>query len=399
VLIVSFLSLFKKKKKTDYEPNVSIVVPAYNEQKNIIKCLKSIYGSEYSKDKIEVIVVDDKSKDDTVAYLELFKRKCDPSLIIIKEEHRGKSETLNAGIKAAKYDIIFTVDADTIISKDVLKKLVQPFLDEKVGATNGSCVVRNRNSLLGMFQNIEYHYNNLIKKSFCTLFDNGIWFFGAFACYRKDVLEKIGYFKKHSLTEDANAALEIYSAGYKTMNVHDAYGFVLVPKTIKGFFKQRTRWWIGVLQSLKANKKLLSFKSSPSILFLFFNQYWWSFYSIISLPMIAYHFNYWLPYNTTTFYTFFMYTFRWFTLLGPVHVIYMIPEWGISLYSIFGVLSGLITAFLIIKALYLFKEKIHLKNNIIGIFFYFPYTILLNIVIIISVIRAQFSKKSYFIKN
>ena len=62
-----------------------------------------------------------------------------------------------------------------------------------------------------------------------------------------------------------------YQNLYKTMNVHDAYGFVLVPETIKGFFKQRTRWWIGVLQSLKANKKLLSFKSSPSILFLFFN--------------------------------------------------------------------------------------------------------------------------------
>ena len=389
VFITSFILLFKKQKITDYEPNVSIIVPCYNEEKNIENCLDAVYASDYPKNKIEIIVVDDGSTDNTVDILKNYPK----DIKIIKGKHKGKSEALNQGIKKAVNNIIFTVDADTNIEKTTLKKLVQPFTDEKVGATNGSCVARNKNSLLGMFQNIEYHYNNLIRKSFSVLFNNGIWFYGAFACYRKDIMEKIGYFKKDSMTEDADIALEIYAAGYKTINVHDAFGYVLVPSTLRAFIKQRKRWWMGVLQALKKNKQLFSRKSSPSILFLFINQYWWSFYSIISLPIIAYQFYYWLPASLSALGG---YTFRWFSFLGPLYVLYNIPNGWLSIYNIFGVFSGIISAVLITKALFIFKEKFYLKN-IIAIFFYFPYTIILNTIIIISLLSMVFFRKKYFI--
>lgn len=393
VFATSIFSLFKKQKITNYEPNVSVIIPCYNEENNIENCLDGVYASDYPLEKIEVIIVDDGSTDNTVQVLNNYKQK-HPNLTVIKGAHKGKSETLNRGIKKAIHNIIFTVDADTNISKTTLKKLVQPFLSQNVGATNGSCIARNKNSLLGMFQNIEYHYNNLIRKSFSVLFNNGIWFYGAFACYRKDVLEKIGYFKKDSMTEDADIALEIYAAGYKTINVHDAFGHVLVPSTFKTFIKQRTRWWVGVLQALKKNKHLFSRKSSPSILFLFINQYWWSFYSIVSLPIIIYQFYYWLP--NASLYPIISYTFRWFTLLGPFYVLYKIPEGWLSIYNIFGILSGIISALLITKALYLFKEEIHFKT-IIAIFFYFPYTIILNTIIVISLLNMVFFRKRYFI--
>jgi len=390
VFITSMLSLFKKQKKIDYEPAVSVVIPCYNEEKNIKSCLDAVYASDY-KNKIEVIVVDDGSTDKTAEIVKHYK-----NIKLIKGKHKGKSEALNRGVKQAIHNIIFAVDADTIIDKTTLKKLVQPFIDQNVGATNGSCIARNKNSLLGMFQNIEYYYNNLIRKSFSVLFNNGIWFYGAFACYRKDILKKIGYFKKDSMTEDADVALEIYAAGYKTINVHDAFGHVLVPSTIKSFIKQRTRWWTGVLQALKKNRHLFSKKSSPSILFLFINQYWWSMYSIIVLPLILYQFYYWLPYNLTSLFAFGNYTFRWFSLLGPLYVLYKIPEGWLSIYNVFGVFSGIISAFLITKALLLFKEKPSLKN-IIAIFFYFPYTIILNTIIIISLLSIVFLRKKYFI--
>lgn len=395
VLIISTISMFKKEKQTNQEPAVSIIIPCYNERKNIKSCLDAIYSSDYPKEKMEFIVVDDGSTDDTREILEAYK-KTQPLLKIIKGNHEGKAESLNKGVKIAKYNIVFTVDADTLIKKDTLRKLVQPFSFKNVGATNGSCVVRNKKCLLGMFQNIEYHYNNLIRKSFSTLFRNGIWFYGAFACYRKDLLEKIGYFKKDTLTEDADIALEIYASGYKTVNVHHAYGLVKAPSTLRSLVKQRMRWWIGVLQALKKNKSLFSRKSSPSILFFFINQYWWSVYAVVSLPLIVYQFNYWLPYNTETFSMTFMYTFRWFSFLGPVHVLYMIPEWGISLYSIFGVLSGIITVVLITSAFFMFRERPSIRT-LIGIFFYFPYTIVLNTIIIISLVKIKFLKKRYFI--
>ncbi len=396
IFITAFISLFKKNKYKDYEPGVSVVIPCYNEEKNISSCLDAVYNLDYPKEKIEVIAVDDGSKDNTFNILKEYKKN-HKNLNIAKGRHEGKSASLNLGIKKAKHEIILTVDADTIIEKESLKKLVMPFADKNVGATNGSCVAKNSGSIISIFQKIEYHYNNLIRRSFSVLFKNGIWFFGAFACYRKSVLKKIGYFKKDTMTEDMDTALEIYSAGYRTINVHDALGHTIVPSSMRELYKQRIRWWAGVLQSLNKNKNLFSIKSSPSIIFLFVNQYWWSFFALISLPLIGYQVYYWLPYNTGSFSELFMYLFRWFSLLGPAYVIYKIPEWGISLYSIFGVLSGIISVFLIVKAVYMFRDRLHLKN-LFAIFFYFPYTIILNIIITMSLIKIIFLKKGYFIQ-
>ncbi|MFC1768630.1 glycosyltransferase [Nanoarchaeota archaeon] len=395
IFITIIISYFNREKFDEFTPNVSIIIPCYNEEKNIGDCLESIYKSDYDLEKFEVLVVDDGSKDKTKNIVEDYQNKYS-NLRLIKGEHKGKSASLNLGTEQAKHEFILTLDADTIIKEDAIGKILKPFGKKDVGATNGSCMVKNKNTILSLFQNMEYIYNNLIRKSFSDMFKNGIWFFGAFACYRKSVLEKIGYFKKHTLTEDMDIALEIYSSGYRVINVHDAYGYTIVPITLSAFFKQRTRWWLGVLQSLNKSKKLFSRKSSPSILFLFVNQYWWTFYALISLPLIAYQYSFWLVHNTNTFTELFMYTFRWFTFLGPIHVIYMIPEWGISFFSIFGVLSGIISVGMMIYALYLFGHKLNVKN-IIVLFFYFPYCIVLNLTITFSLLRALIFKKSYFI--
>ena len=83
--------------------------------------------------------------------------------------------------------------------------------------------------------------------------------------------------------------------------------------------------------------------------------------------------------------------------MGPIYVIYKIPEWGISTYTIFGVLSGIITTLLSIMALRMFNEKVSIKN-ILAIFFYFPYTIVLNIMILVTLLRHRFWKSSFYIK-
>jgi len=395
VFTTAIVSVFKKDEYSDYEPKVSVIIPCYNEEKNIEGCLDSIYAADYPKKKMEVIVIDDGSKDNTLKILKEYKEK-QKDLVILNGHHNGKSDALNLGVKKASHEIIFAVDADTIVEGDSLKKLVRPFTDKTVGATNGSCVAKNSDTMMSVFQRIEYHYNNLVRRSFSVLFKNGIWFFGAFACYRKDALKKIGYFKKDTMTEDMDTSMEIYSAGYRTINVYDALGYTIVPSTMKSFFRQRARWWMGALQTLKKNKSLFSANSSPSILFLFISQYWWSFYAVISFPLIGYQVYYWLPYNMGSFYSLFMYLFRWFSMLGPIYVLYKIPEWGISLYNIFGVMSYVVSVFLIVSSIYMFKDKLGIKN-FLGIFFYFPYTIILNTVIIVSLIKLIFLKKKHFI--
>ena len=392
IFIIFIISRFSKRHYKKFEPKVSVIIPAYNEGKNIADCINSVFNSSYPKEKLEVIAVDDGSKDNTLNVLKKFK-----NIRVLKQNHLGKVEAMNLGAFNSSHDVVLTVDADTILHRDCIKELARPFSDKSIGATTGNNVVKNNKSIIGAFQNIEYHFSNLIRNSFSKVFNNGIWFSGSLACYRKEALEKIRYFKKDTMAEDQDVALEMRKAGYKAINVENAFGYTIVPNKLKELYKQRARWWIGTLQAIVKNKSLFSRKASGSILFLYINQFWWSFYAFLSLPLIIYQVNYWLPYNSQDLSSISIYLFRWFSLMGPAYVLYNIPKWGISLYSIFGVLSGVITTILSISALKLYKDKISLRN-IFAIFFYFPYTIALNIIILVSLLRKPFWSKSFYIK-
>lgn len=392
VFVVYVVSLFVRRSFPDFEPLISVVIPAFNEEKNIAACLNSVFASDYPLDKLEVIVVDDGSTDSTVKIAKSYQ-----SVTCVLSPHQGKAVALTVGAKAARHDFVLTIDADTVLERDCIRHLVKPLTDQYIGAVTGMCKVKNRSSLLGMFQNIEYHYNNLIKNSFSVVFNNGIWFFGALACYRKAALAKVGYFKPHTLAEDMDIVLELKKEGYRTYSVKGASSSTLVPDTLLGFYRQRSRWWLGTLQALVRNRQLFSLKSSPSVLFLYINQFWWSFYSFVSLPLIIYQIFYWLPYNSQSIASVFGYLFRWFSLAGPTYVVYKIPQWGLSYYSFFGVLGGLISAFMILSSIRLFKDKLHLRN-LFALFFYFPYTIVINLVTFISLLRFRSLRTRFFIK-
>lgn len=389
-LIVASAFFKKEDDYSDFTPYVSVVIPAYNEEKNIGECINSIKAQNYPQSKIEIIVVDDGSSDKTVEIAKI------SGAVVFSQLHKGKSEALNLGSKKSSRDFIATIDADTILDKDCLKNLLRPFSDETVGATTGNSIVRNNKNIIELFQSIEYYYNNLIRISFSKVFKESIWFFGALACYKKSVLQKAGFFKTDTLTEDMDIALEISRAGFKAVNVYNASGSTSAPSNLRELYSQRARWWIGTLQALIKNKQLFLSSSIP-LIFLFVNQFWWSFYSFMSIPLIIYQINYWLPYNSSDFLSVFNYFFRWFSLAGPFYVLYKIPEWGISIYNIFGVLSGLISAIMMLSAFRVFKQSINIRY-LFGMFFYFPYTIFLNIFIVISLIKWPFCKKRFFIR-
>lgn len=390
IFSVFIVSRFIKREYPNFEPKVSVVIPAYNEEENIKDCVESVLRLNYPKEKFEIIFVDDGSTDKTLEILKRYK-----NIKVLKQNHLGKVEALNYGILNSSHEIILTIDADTTLHKDCLRELVKPLSDASVGATTGNNNVRNKGSLVSIFQSIEYHFSNLIRNSFSTTFNNGIWFSGSIACYKKFVLKKVGYFKKDTQAEDQDIALEFKRSGFKALNVPTATAYTIVPIKIKELYKQRNRWWIGTLQAIFKNRSLFYRKTSPSIWFLYFNQIWWSFYAFLYLPIIIYQINYWMPHSVLTEYI--AYFFRWFSLAGPVYVIYKIPEWGVSTYNIFGVLAGIATAILIISALRMFKEKITIEH-LFAIFFYFPYTIFLNLMILISILGTPFWKKSFYLK-
>ncbi len=378
VAVVFIMSLFKgERKASGFEPKITIVVPAYNEEKFIGECLKSIASSSYPKEKMEVIVVDDGSTDRTA---EIAKSN---GVKIMMSRHNGKSEALNSGIKAASNGIIVTVDADMVLDKDCISELVRPFSDKRIGATTANCKVKNKSSILGWFQNIEYHNNNLVSNSFSKVFGNSMWFFGAVAAYRKEALEKAGRFNK-VLAEDMDIALQISNAGFRTMNVRTATGYTYVPESVKELFLQRYRWSIGGLQAVR--KKGAVRLSSPTSMFLGFTQYFGIIYSLLCLPVIAFLVFYWLPYNSGSIAAVAFYIVRWFSLIGIVYMLTKIGVWTISYYTALGIASGIISTALILASLNMFKERLNLKN-MLAILFYFPYTMLLNGIICLSIAK------------
>jgi len=134
LVFITFLkSLTIKKEKKKFQPGISVLIPAYNEESIIRRTLRTVLKSNY--DNFEVILIDDGSTDKTIKIAEKFNIK------IINGKHNGKSEALNLGMKFAKFDFIVTLDADTLVNKNFLKEIINPFYDYSVGATNGMAFV------------------------------------------------------------------------------------------------------------------------------------------------------------------------------------------------------------------------------------------------------------------
>ncbi|MBN2454663.1 glycosyltransferase [Candidatus Woesearchaeota archaeon] len=373
---------------------VSVLVPCYNEEKNISSCLESILGSDYDMSKVEIIVIDDGSKDATGEVVRKIIEKCKANIRLLRGEHKGKSEALNLGMKHAKNELVMSIDGDINLERETMSRLVSPMVRKEVAATNAVAVIRKPKKLIEYFQMIEFTLNNLIRISFSRVFDNSIWFFGAVAVYRKSVVNAVGGFKTDTLTEDMDICLEMYSKGYKIVTVKEARISTLAMPSLKALFRQRMRWYFGALQSLFKNRELLKKqRRSPSVLFLFFNQSWWTFFSFVFFPMTAYQIYYWWPGGAIEAVG---YIARWFSLSGPAYVLYKMPEWGLNFLNIFGVMAGIVTFVTSIAALIMFKGRFNIKT-VICLFFYFPYTIVQDAIIVTGVVKYMFSKKRYFI--
>ena len=114
ILIFVTALLSKNKRYKAFSPPISILVPAYNEEKNILKCLKAILANKYEK--FQIIVIDDGSTDKTKELVESLQKK-HKNISLIKGNHKGKSAALNKGLQVAKHEIIVSIDADTFIDK------------------------------------------------------------------------------------------------------------------------------------------------------------------------------------------------------------------------------------------------------------------------------------------
>lgn len=283
----------KNELKHDFYFPVSILVPAYNEEVTILDSVRSLLDLDYRL--YEVIVLDDGSKDRTTEILvDAFHltrvnrpiRKivaCQPEeavyegmqngirLTLIRKKNGGKGDALNMGINASHYPHFVCIDADSMLQKDSLEKIVQPVMEnDKVVAVGGLIRVAQcihleegnvisyhlpHNLRIGM-QVMEYDRSFLASRIFMDGFNGNLIISGAFGLFKKEIVAAAGGYDSHTLGEDMELVMKLHAfcrcndIPYSIRYEPNAVCWSQAPGSLGDLAKQRRRWHLGLFQSL-----------------------------------------------------------------------------------------------------------------------------------------------------
>lgn len=232
---------------------VSIVIPTKNNEDIIDKCLSSIQNIDYPKDKMEVIIVDGHSSDNTVEIAEKFGAR------IIYENVGTRGGACNIGVRSAKGEFIAFTDADCVVPKDWLKNLIKHFDREDIASVGGPNVTPEDDTelakciggVLSFLSKPGSRYGLDVDKVVETFHNSG-----CNAVYRKKAIEA-GWFNEKLITcEDEELDYRILEKGYRILYTPDAKVNHYRRPTWKSFAKQAYRYAVGRMQAIKLHRKM-----------------------------------------------------------------------------------------------------------------------------------------------
>lgn len=234
-------------------PKISIIVPAYNEEKVIANSIEALLETKYPK--MEIIFVDDGSTDNTLKIASRYKDK----IQVLHKENGGKASALNYGLVYATGEIVVIVDADTIIGRQSLKEIVKGFeVNENVAAVAGNIKVRNRMNWITKCQALEYITGIQIVRRAFDVFGSITIVPGALGAFKKSLLMESGAYGKDTIVEDFDQTIKLLKAGLVTQGSTKATAYTEAPNTLKDFCSQRKRWYRGNIQVLKRHSDALT---------------------------------------------------------------------------------------------------------------------------------------------
>jgi len=281
------------------EPPVSILVPAYNEEATIAASIQSMLQLTYSE--FEIIVVNDGSRDNTLEVLKrefkllpfpepyrqqiptkplncIYRSTRYPNVRVVDKVNGGKADSLNAGINVSRYPLFCGVDADSILQRDSLERVIKPFLsDPTVVATGGTVRVANGCEVSGgfltkvgvpkniwaLFQVVEYLRAFLFGRLGWSTVNGMLIISGAFGVFRKETVIAAGGYRPKTIGEDMELVVRMHRLlrakrqPYRVVFVPDPVCWTEAPEDFKTLKNQRIRWQRGLSESLTANWGLL----------------------------------------------------------------------------------------------------------------------------------------------
>lgn len=292
-------SRLRNEMKKDYYIPVSVIVPAHNEGVTIEATVRSLLMLEYKL--YEIVVVDDGSTDDTTETMvkafsmqqilrpiqrvlktqpveAVFEtRSLKVPITLIRKKNGGKADALNVGINADRYPYFICMDADSVLQRDSLEKIVRPVFEDDdviaVGGTVRPCngaqikdgqVVKYRmpKKILACMQVLEYDRSFLASRILFDKFNGSIIISGAFGLFKKSTVINVGGYDTGRLGEDMELIVKLHvfcrenQIPYRIRYAADAVCWTQVPERFRDLVKQRKRWHIGLFQSMSRFRRI-----------------------------------------------------------------------------------------------------------------------------------------------
>lgn len=285
-------------------PEVTVVIPAYNESATIYQTIKSITQSDYPENKLRIISINDGSTDDTYWYMKKAKREF-PGLVklIYFSQNRGKRKALFEAYKTINTPFVVTVDSDTLLDPTALKEILSPLiLKDHIAAVTGRIKIWNSGAnvftkMLNAHFAMAFDFTRAVQSTFSSVFCLS----GAFSAYRNTILQNVldswlnQTFLNHTCTygEDRSLTNHLLRTGYGTFYQRSAFAFTIIPVQLQKILKMLTRWarsniresiiFSGFMMSQKrrGNRVLpfIEFFSTVSLIILHFM---WFYYFLFS---------------------------------------------------------------------------------------------------------------------
>ncbi len=275
----------------DYTPSVSIVIPCFNEEEWIEKTIHGCLNQHYPEERLEVILVDDGSTDNSVAVARAVHAKVmdeagDRLTIHPFAKNQGKRHALAAGARMAKHELVVFVDSDSFLQPDAILQVVQPFHNPRIGGATGRCEVENKwTNMLTRMQAVRYFIGFRIFKAAESIFDVVTCLSGPLACYRRDVLMHYldawvnqTFLGQPATFGDDRSLTNFVLGSHYAVYQHNAVCNTIVPSTYGKFFNQQMRWKRSWLRESLRACKFMWFKEPFMAI---------SFYLGLILPVMA----------------------------------------------------------------------------------------------------------------
>lgn len=238
---------------SDHEPLVSIVVPAFNEERVIDSVIRSLAELNYSR--YEIIIVDDGSSDGTYRRaLALTRGNQRVAVRTVSQRNAGKARALQHGITVASGAYVLCVDSDSVLAPDSLRAAMRHFRDPAVGAVAGNIKVSNRVNVLTWLQALEYVEGLNLARSAQAFFRIVNIVPGPLGVFRREAIVGAGGHSGDTYAEDCDLTLALLERGWKIKYEPRAIAYTEAPERFMPLMKQRYRWTRGILQALRKHR-------------------------------------------------------------------------------------------------------------------------------------------------